>query len=55
VVNGIVHPSACASFEIKILRIFDLKIRMESADSTTRGVLEPNRFKAVNGGIFWVE
>ena len=47
VVNGIPYPLAGANINMKILRFFNLKIRMESTDSTTWLLFEPRRSKAV--------
>jgi hypothetical protein len=41
VVNGIAYPFAGAKLNMKVLRFFNLKIRMESADSSVRLQFEP--------------
>jgi hypothetical protein len=41
VVNGIAYPLAGVKFNMKVLRFFNIKIRMESADSSARIQLEP--------------
>jgi hypothetical protein len=48
VVNGIAYPLAGVNFNIRVLRFFNLKIRMESAVSTARCQFEPISKPAVH-------